>query len=194
MFTYKKIPDFKIIAITNRNLCPRPLEDQAKLLCKEGIKDIIIREKDLTPKAYRALAERIYENCKDFNGNLILHSFWQERDPRFTKIHFPLWLLEENHKEIQKAAYKEIGVSCHSLLEARQAISLGATYITASHIYQTDCKKDLKPRGLEFLNNICSHVDIPVYALGGIKSDGSQFEELKEAGAKGACIMSGFMK
>ena len=194
-----KIPDgFKIIAITNRQICPRPLEDQAELLCKQGIKDIIIREKDLSPQAYDLLANALFSKCNKYEPNLILHSFWQRQNTedrdKFKKIHFPLWLFEQDHEEIIKAGYEEIGVSCHSLKEAKRAIELGATYITASHIYPTDCKKGLAPRGLEFLREICANVDIPVYALGGIKADGSQFEELADAGAKGACIMSGLMK
>ena len=37
--------------------------------------------------------------------------------------------------------------------EAIEAQKLGATYISAGHIFATDCKKDLPPRGLEFLKN-----------------------------------------
>lgn len=39
--------------------------------------------------------------------------------------------------------HKKIGCSIHSVEEAVEAQKLGASYITAGHIYATDCKKDL---------------------------------------------------
>ena len=70
--------------------------------------------------------------------------------------------------------------------------SLGANYITAGHIFETDCTKDIPGRGLDFLREVCSAVSIPVYAIGGISKD--NFMKIQETGAAGACIMSGFMR
>ena len=78
--------------------------------------------------------------------------------------------------------------------DARKAQRLGATYITAGHIYTTDCKKGLPPRGTDFLQDVCRAVNIPVYAIGGIKPDKTQLAEIQECGASGGCIMSGMMK
>ena len=64
-------------------------------------------------------------------------------------------------------------------------------YITASNIYETDCKKGLKGKGTDFLREVCRSVNIPVYALGGISP--LNYSDVIEAGAKGACVMSGFM-
>ncbi|WP_455958797.1 thiamine phosphate synthase, partial [Anaerotignum lactatifermentans] len=78
--------------------------------------------------------------------------------------------------------------------EAEEAEKLGATYITAGHIYATDCKKGLPPRGLTFLEEVCRRVSIPVYAIGGIKINEKQLREVIDCGAKGGCIMSGMMQ
>lgn len=77
--------------------------------------------------------------------------------------------------------------------EAIEAQKIGATYISAGHIFATDCKKDLPPRGLEFLKEVCNSVTIPVYAIGGIKLSDVQMDEIIKCGAKGGCIMSGMM-
>lgn len=89
--------------------------------------------------------------------------------------------------------HKKIGCSIHSVEEAVEAQKLGASYITAGHIYATDCKKGLAPRGLEFLKEVCDSVTIPVYAIGGIDVDGTRRDEVKMCGAAGSCIMSGMM-
>ena len=69
-----------------------------------------------------------------------------------------------------------------------QAKDAGATYLTASHIFATDCKKGLAPRGLSFLRETVRAVDIPVYALGGICADNAP--ACIQAGAAGVCVMS----
>ena len=98
-----------------------------------------------------------------------------------------------NEQDRQKD-FDIIGASIHSVEEAKRAEKLGASYLTAGHIYKTGCKPDLAPRGLEFLREVCQSVDIPVYAIGGIHLEGSQFAEIQEAGAKGGCVMSEFMR
>jgi thiamine-phosphate pyrophosphorylase len=69
---------------------------------------------------------------------------------------------------------------------------LGASYVTAGHIFATDCKKGLEPRGITFLENVCASVDIPVYAIGGISSD--NYMEALDAGAQRVCMMSALMR
>lgn len=84
------------------------------------------------------------------------------------------------------------GVSVHSVEDARLAEQCGATYLTAGHVFVTDCKKGLAPRGLDFLHEVCSSVKIPVYAIGGI-NDKNAASCIRE-GAAGVCVMSGYMR
>ena len=80
------------------------------------------------------------------------------------------------------------GVSTHSVDEALNVEKLGGTYVTASHIFVTKCKEGLEPKGVDWLNNVCNSVNIPVYALGGINSGNAKL--CIDAGAKGVCMMS----
>ena len=108
-------------------------------------------------------------------------------------IHLPLWKLREAAEKKQLDGFTTIGVSVHAANEALEALSLGATYLTAGHIYATDCKKGLPPRGTAFLREICQTVSIPVYAIGGIRLEAAQIREVMSCGAVGGCIMSGMM-
>ena len=72
-----------------------------------------------------------------------------------------------------------------------EAQALGCTYITAGHVFETDCKKGLPGRGLQFLRKVCEVVEIPVYGIGGINED--NIAMVRETGAKGACLMSSLM-
>lgn len=70
--------------------------------------------------------------------------------------------------------------------------SMEQIILRASHIFVTDCKRGLEPRGLDFLHEICEKVTIPVYALGGIHA--ANEASVIQAGAAGACRMSDYLK
>lgn len=184
----------KIIAVTNRHLSIRPFLEQIERVCQMHPEAIILREKDLTEEEYFTLSVDVLDICKKYDVACIFHSF-PEVAVRLSvpRIHLPLWKLRETKRELLKE-FEIVGSSVHSIEEAQEAERLGATYITAGHVYATDCKKGLPPRGTEFLSTVCQSVDIPVYGIGGIGLDEIQIREVKVCGAEGVCIMSEMMR
>ncbi|MDQ0230630.1 thiamine phosphate synthase [Metabacillus malikii] len=61
-----------------------------------------------------------------------------------------------------------VGKSVHSLNEAIESEEAGADYLLFGHIFSTDSKANLPPRGVKQLEEICKSVKIPVIAIGGI--------------------------
>jgi thiamine-phosphate pyrophosphorylase len=62
-----------------------------------------------------------------------------------------------------------IGVSCHSLADARTAASDGADYLILGPVFKTPSKiKFGAPLGIERLRAVCEEIQIPVLAIGGI--------------------------
>jgi thiamine-phosphate pyrophosphorylase len=62
-----------------------------------------------------------------------------------------------------------LGVSCHSLEAAQSAASSGANYIFFGPVFATPSKAAYgSPQGLDRLAAVCSCVNIPVLAIGGI--------------------------
>lgn len=181
-----------ILCVTNRILCKEDFLQRVEKIAANKPKGMILREKDLSEKEYKELAENVLMICKKYDVPCMLHSFIDTAiELGAENIHLPLHILR-GMDEKKKETFKQIGASCHSVEEAQEARRLGCTYITAGHVFATDCKKGLEPRGLEFLQNVCESVSIPVYAIGGIGSE--NINSVRKAGAKGACIMSGLMK
>ena len=181
-----------LICITNRKLCSNNFLDQIEMIASAHPKAIVLREKDLSEKEYEQLARQVMQICQKNGTQCILHSFSNVATALgATAVHMPLPLLRKMTPQ-EKSHFQIIGASCHSLEEAKEAQYLGCTYITAGHIFLTDCKKGLPGRGLSFLEEICKAVRIPVYAIGGISSQ--NIESVRKTGAAGACIMSGFMR
>lgn len=180
-----------ILCITNRSLCKEDFLSRIEKIAFANPKGIVLREKDLTKDEYKSLAIKVIEICKRYNTPCILHTFTSVAlELKHPYIHLPLHILEDVTTE-EKEKFKVLGASCHSAEDAVRAEKLGCTYITAGHIFDTDCKKGLPGRGLDFLKNVCESVEIPVYAIGGIRRE--NIAQVKNAGAKGVCVMSGVM-
>lgn len=181
-----------ILCVTNRHLCPDDFLMKLAAIVAARPAGIILREKDLTEREYESLARQVLRLCRENHVLCILHSFvGAARELGAEAIHLPLPLLRDMSDE-QKACFRMIGASCHSVEEALEAQGLGCTYITAGHIFETDCKDGLPGRGVNFLQCVCGTVSIPVYAIGGISRDNIAL--VRSAGVRGACVMSGLMR
>ena len=180
-----------ILCVTNRKLCREDFLTRIERIAACHPVGIILREKDLLPEEYKELASAVMGICEQHGVKCTLHSFTDVATSLHADaIHLPLHLLRETTKE-QKTQFTELGASCHSVEDALEAQALGCTYITAGHVFETDCKKGLPGRGLEFLRSVCAAVDIPVYGIGGIDVDNIAL--VQNAGANGACLMSSLM-
>lgn len=182
-----------VIAVTNRKLCNRPFTEQLERVCRHHPRALILREKDLSEHEYELLAEQVLEICGTHDVPCILHTYTEvARNLGCSRIHLPLPLFRTEASSL--GDFSLVGTSVHSVEDAIEAEKLGASYLTAGHIYVTDCKKGLPPRGTGFLREVCLQVSVPVYAIGGIHPDENQMKEIIDCGAAGGCIMSGMMR
>lgn len=93
--------------------------------------------------------------------------------------------------EFLRANFKKLVASCHSEAEAREALELGASAICLSHIFETDCKAGLTPKGLNLIRAVREFYDGEIYALGGITP--RNFASVLRAGADRIAVMSSAM-
>lgn len=207
---------YDVIVISNRKLVEGDYFAQIEKIAKLLPRAIILREKDLSEDEYRMLAGRVKEICEPFNVEVYVHSRQNiARELGIRAIH----MSSENVIKLDNADgfFTDISVACHSIEDVELAIKYGATQIILGTIFETDCKKGLKGRGVEFVARVCEYCrnvyklrqtgevkqsfetsslldmkPIPVYAIGGITPD--NLASVKEAGAAGACMMSYMMK
>ena len=199
----------KLNIISNRKLCENEnLEKQIEkifsayekkiILKKFEIVALTLREKDLNKNEYLKLIEKVYPICQKYKINLILHQNYDlNLDEKYMikGLHLSYEIFKSLNKNIREGLikkYKRIGVSIHSLEEAKDVESLGASYVVAGHIFETDCKKGLEPRGLKFVEELSSILTIPIFAIGGIDEKNSL--SVIDSGAFGVCMMSNLMK
>lgn len=181
------------ICVTNRTLCKDDFLVRMENIAREGVADaILLREKDLTEREYCELADKVLSICAKHNRRCILHTYDKvARELGCHEIHMPLPRLQEMRQEEEDGWFTTVGTSVHSLKQVKLAAHLHVDYMTAGHIFETDCKKGLPGRGLSFLKKMVEESAVPVYGIGGISMENADL--VKMTGAKGVCIMSGFM-
>ena len=157
---------------------------------------VILREKDLPDEEYKMLAEKVLDMCREEDVNGFLHSRISiAKSLDCGRIHLSIPVLEsmkEEERRNLRKDFQEISVSCHSMEDMKTAVKNGATQIILGTIFETECKKGLKGKGLEFVREICKACPVPVYAIGGINME--RLPQVMDAGAAGGCMMSGFMR
>lgn len=154
-----------------------------------GIDAIILREKDLPGDILLETARKIKKIIAGRPVLLIINNNLEAAKA------LPA---DGYHTSYEKFMQKEetfngyTGVSVHSLEEAVKAEKNGASNILASHIFATECKKGLEPKGLQLIKSIRNHVNIPIIALGGINPQNKN--QVLAAGADGIAVMSFIMQ
>lgn len=180
-----------IICVTDRLSCQGDFLEHIEQIAKALPYSIILREKDLQLQEYEKLALEASRICYRYNVPLVVNSHISvAKKIKVSNIHLPMEIFLKQRDEL--SVFKKIGVSVHSFEEAKLAEGMGADYIIAGHIFLTDCKKGVPPRGLDFLKMICSEVAIPVYAIGGINHN--NINAVLKCGVTGICLMSQLMK
>ena len=181
----------KLICVTCRTQCHSPFLSRLEAITQAGAGAVLLREKDLTPEEYTALARQVLSLCRQAGIPCILHGYPEAALALGADaLHLPMPALRSLDRTV-RTRFARLGASCHSLEEAREAQGLGCTYLTLGHIFPTSCKPGVPPRGVELLRQVCQSVHIPVYAIGGISPE--QYPAVLQAGAAGACVMSGPM-
>ncbi len=83
-----------------------------------------------------------------------------------------------------------IGVSCSSLVQAREAERQGADYLGIGAVFATPTKAEYSVVGLELLRRIAAEISILLVAIGGINLD--NMAEVKAAGVRNVAMVREF--
>ena len=186
--------NFRLYVITNRQLCgDRTLTEVVGEVCRGGVKAIQLREKDLPAKSIFNLAQEIQQICKRTGAKLLINDRFDIAGAvgadgvHLTSKSLPVEIVRKNFN-----SDKLVGVSTHSLEEARRAQDSGADFVLFGPIYPTPSKAAYgHPQGLTKLQEVARSVAIPVFAVGGMTPE--KAKECVESDAFGVAVISSVM-
>ena len=180
----------KLYAVTDRHWTKdKTLYEQIKECLTGGVTMIQLREKNLSYSDFKSEGINIKKLCNSFNVPFLINdnvSLAKEIDADGVHI-------GQNDMELVEARKilgndKIIGVSARTIEQAICAEKNGANYLGVGAVFQTSSKDNAVQIDIQTLKDICSAVQIPVVAIGGISNQNIKL--LKNSGIAGVAVIS----
>ena len=201
-FTKEQLREQMLLyAVTDRHwLNGQTLYEQVEEALKGGATFIQLREKNLTEEEFLEEAKKIQQLCKEMHR--VVNALPKEYRVPFIindnvklakeidadGVHVGQSDMEALDVRAQLGEDKIIGVSARTVEQALLAEKHGADYLGVGAVFQTGTKTDAREVEHSVLKEICTKVDIPVVAIGGITQD--NVKELSGSGINGVAVIS----
>ena len=190
-FTKEQLREQMLLyAVTDRHgLNGQTLYEQVEEALKGGATFIQLREKDLTEEEFLEEAKKIQQLCKKYRVPFIINDNVKlAKEIDADGVHVGQSDMEALDVRAQLGEDKIIGVSARTVEQALLAEKHGADYLGVGAVFQTGTKTDAREVEHSVLKEICTKVDIPVVAIGGITQD--NVKELSGSGINGVAVIS----
>jgi len=181
--------------ITHDDLPRLQLEAIGKA-ARAGCRLIQIREKDMSAKALGAFTRAAIERARPHGARVLVNDRFDAAIASGADgVHLRASSIPA--REVRAVAAKKglddflIGVSTHSVAEAKLAEEGGADFVVCGPVYDTPSKRIFgPPLGLDVFAEIRDAVEMPVLAIGGINL--SNYREALRRGAAGVAAIGLF--
>jgi thiamine-phosphate pyrophosphorylase len=185
------VTDFNLYLVTDRNQTGgRDLLRVLEQALDGGVRAVQLREKDLSGRDLFLLAERCQKLCQTYRAALFINDRVDVAlavDAAGVQLAKPSIPLETARALL--GSQKLIGVSTHTLEEAKEAEQNGADFVLFGPVYFTASKAVYgSPQGLPALKAIVDNISLPVYAIGGITLE--NLKPTQNTGVRGVALIS----
>ena len=190
-FTKEQLREQMLLyAVTDRHwLKGQTLYEQVEEALKGGATFIQLREKDLTEEEFLEEAKKIQQLCKKYRVPFIINDNVKlAKEIDADGVHVGQSDMEALDVRAQLGEDKIFRVSARTVEQALLAEKHGADYLGVGAVFQTGTKTDAREVEHSVLKEICTKVDIPIVAIGGITQD--NVKELSGSGINGVAVIS----
>ena len=179
----------RLYVLISSSIVTKSVKETSRLVIDGGADAIQLREKTISDSEFISLAGEVRDITTKRESLLIINDrIHIAREVNADGVHLgqqDMCALEARNIIGNE---KIIGVSTHSITQAKQAQKNGADYIAIGPIYPTSTK-DYEPSvGIEIIREISGAVSIPFIAIGAITLD--NLDEILKAGASRVAVCS----
>jgi thiamine-phosphate diphosphorylase len=180
----------QLYAVTDRAWTGnKTLYEQIKEALENGVTCVQLREKNLDEASFIEEAKKISVLCRQYNTPFIVND---NVNVAIASNADGIHIGQEDMglKDVRKIVGENmiIGISAHTVEEAKFAQENGANYIGIGAVFETSTKNDVDVIPYEKVKSICDAVDIPKVAIGGINAE--NILKLKGSGIDGVAVVS----
>lgn len=186
----KRLDDMTLYAITDSRWTEKDaFLTQIEQVLSAGVNLLQLREKELDDRTFLERAKACKVLCDQYHVPLIINDRAEiAKAIGASGVHVGQSDLEAGEARALLGDEMILGVSAHSVEEARLAEKNGADYIGVGAMFHTGTKKDTTILSLDTLREIVQSVTIPVVAIGGINEE--NIDTLKGTGISGVAVVS----
>ena len=179
-----------LYAVTDRAWTgEQTLYEQVEAALKGGVTCVQLREKELDETAFLQEAKDICALCHRYGVPFIVNDNVDVAIAcQADGIHVGQEDLAAGEVRRRVGDAMLLGVSVHTVEEARRAVRDGADYLGLGAVFPTSTKTDVEQMTNETLRAICDAVDVPVVAIGGINR--GNLLKLSGSGVDGVALVS----
>ena len=179
-----------LYAVTDRAWTGKEtLYEQVEAALKGGVTCVQLREKELDETAFLQEARELCALCRRYGVPFIVNDNVEIAIACGADgIHVGQEDLAAGEVRRRVGENMILGVSVHTVEEARQAVRDGADYLGLGAVFPTNTKTDVEQMPNETLRAICDAVDVPIVAIGGINR--GNILQLAGSGVDGVALVS----
>ena len=179
----------RLYVLISSNIAKKSVKETARLVIDGGADAVQLREKTISDSKFISLAREVRDITTKRGSLLIINDrVHVVRKVNADGIHLGQQDMSALEARNIIGDEKIIGVSTHSITQARQAQKDGADYIAIGPIYPTSTKGHEPSVGIEILHEILEAVSIPIIAIGAITLE--NLDVVLKAGASRIAVCS----
>jgi thiamine-phosphate pyrophosphorylase len=181
-FNRRELEDRRLYLLATEALCPHGLGPAVRSALAGGVGIVQLREKEMPERRLLELGRRVRVWTREAGALFIMNdrpdlAVATDADG----VHVGQDELPVKQARAIVGPHRLVGVSTHTLEQARQAVLDGADYIGVGPCFPSATKSFASLAGLDLVRQVAGEVSLPWFAIGGINQE--NIAAVVEAGA-----------
>lgn len=186
IITASRLPDS--YAILEGHTTQQVLEHLDKII-RNQVSMLQLRIKSLPHAEIETVYRAVWAKCRQHSIRLLINSDLPLSHAKADGIHLSSRALLAS--QTRPKAYEWVAASCHNLPELKHAENIGVDFVVLAPILPTATHPDATSLGWENMTALIEHVNLPVFALGGLSLQ--DVDQILHAGGQGIAGISAFL-
>jgi len=182
-FNRRELADRRLYLLATEALCPRGLGPAVRAALAGGVAIVQLREKEMPERRLLQVARRVRVWTRETGALFIMNdradlAVAADADG----VHVGQDELPVKEARAIVGPRRLVGVSTHTIEQARRAVLDGADYLGVGPVFPSATKSFDSLAGLEFVRQVAAEISLPWFAIGGINAE--NIAAVVEAGAQ----------
>ncbi|HXY37830.1 MAG TPA: thiamine phosphate synthase [Planctomycetaceae bacterium] len=191
-FNQRELADRRLYLLATEALCPQGLGPAVRSALAGGVDVVQLREKEMPERRLLALGRRVREWAREAGALFVVNdrpdlAVASDADG----VHVGQDELPVKEARAIVGPHRLVGVSTHTIEQARQAVLDGADYLGIGPVFPSATKSFDSLAGLELVREVAAEISLPWFAIGGINAE--NISEVVRAGAQRIAVSNAIL-